>query len=107
MPADVVGLCTRVRVRLESSDDEVLVCDVGAVTEPDVGAIDALACLQLTARRLGREVRLRNPSRELLGLLDLCGLSDVLAGVEPRGQAEEREQARRVEEGVERGDPAV
>jgi ABC-type transporter Mla MlaB component len=111
-PADVVGLCERVRVRLESSDAEVLVCDVAAVTEPDVGTVDALARLQHTARRLGRSIRLRHPSRELLELLVFCGLEDVLPvgaglGVEPRRQTEEREQARRIEERVERGDPTV
>ena len=111
-PADVVGLCERVRARLESCADEVLVCDVAALTAPDLGTLDALARLQLTARRLDRQIQLCHPSSELLDLLVLCGLSEVLPagdalGVEPRRQAEEREQAGGVEEGVQRSDPPV
>jgi hypothetical protein len=109
---DVAALCERVRVQLECGDAEVLVCDVAALAHPDVCTIDALARLQLMARRLGRRILFRHPSRELLGLLGLCGLGDLLPvgaglGVEPRRQTEEREQARRVEERVERGDPTV
>lgn len=76
---------------------------MGGVTEPDVGTVDALARLQLAARRLGRSIRLRQASDELQELLSLAGLSDVLPCraellVEAEGQAEEREEARRVEE---------
>ena len=70
----------------------MLVCDVAALTQPDAGTIEALARLQLTARRLGCRVRLRDPSRELRELLDLFGLADVLR-VEPGRQPEEREEA--------------
>jgi hypothetical protein len=66
-----------------------IVCDVGALA-PDVAAVDALARLQLTARRLGYEIRLRDASVDLQDLLDFVGLSDVLR-VEAGGQAEERE----------------
>ena len=66
-----------------------IVCDVGALA-PDAAAVDALARLQLTARRLGCEIRLRDASVDLQDLLDFVGLRDVLR-VEPGGQAEERE----------------
>jgi hypothetical protein len=66
-----------------------IVCDVGALA-PDVAAVDALARLQLTARRLGYEIRLRDASVDLKDLLDFVGLRDVL-GVEAGRQAEERE----------------
>jgi ABC-type transporter Mla MlaB component len=105
-PADAAALCERARSELERSDAEVLVCDVAALTHPDAGTVEALARLQLTARRLGRQVRLREPSRELRGLLDLFGLSEVLR-VEPGRQPEEREQPLGVEERVEMGDPPV
>jgi hypothetical protein len=82
-----------------------IVCDVGALT-PDAPAVDALARLQLTARRLGLEIQLRNASGELRQLLDLVGLRDVLR-VEAGGQAEQREQRLGVEEEGELGDPAV
>jgi ABC-type transporter Mla MlaB component len=109
--ADVPRLCDRVRVLLEGTDAELVVCDVGAVVHPNVCTVDALARLQLMARRLGRQVRLRHASSELQELLTFVGLSDVLplsAGL-PLGrrswQTEEREQSRRVQEGVESDDP--
>jgi hypothetical protein len=66
-----------------------IVCDVGALA-PDVAALDALARLQLSARRLGYEIRLRDASADLQDLLDFVGLRDVLR-VEAGGQAEKRE----------------
>lgn len=103
-------LCDRVRVLLEGSDDELVVCDVGAVVHADVCTVGALAGLQLTARRLGRQVRLRHASPELQELLAFLGLSDVLPlgpalrlG-RPGGQTEERKQRRGVEEGGEPDD---
>jgi hypothetical protein len=66
-----------------------IVCDVGALA-PDVAAVDALARLQLTARRLGHEILLRDASTELQELLDFVGLRDVLR-VEAGRQAEQRE----------------
>ena len=105
-PADAAALCERARSELERSGAEVLVCDVAALTHPNAGTVEALARMALTARRLGREVRLRDPSRELRELVDLCGLADVLC-VQPRRQPEEREKALGVEERVEMGDPPV
>ena len=105
-PADAAALCERARSELERSGAEVLVCDVAALTHPNAGTIEALARLQLTARRLGCRVRLRDPSRELSELLDLFGLADVLR-VEPGRQPEEREEPLGVEERVEMGDPPV
>jgi ABC-type transporter Mla MlaB component len=56
----------------------VALCDVRGV-EPDAATVDALARLQLGARRAGCQVRLRNASDELLELVSFMGLSDVLA----------------------------
>jgi hypothetical protein len=54
-------------------------------------AIEALARLQLAARRFGVEIRLRQASSELLDLIAFAGLADVLR-VEVEGEAEEREE---------------
>jgi hypothetical protein len=81
-----------------------IICDVGAV-DPDVHAIDALARLQLAARRLGMEVRLRHASRELQELVAFAGLRDVLR-VEAGGQAEQGEERVGVEEERELDNPA-
>jgi anti-anti-sigma regulatory factor len=110
--ADVPGLCDRVRRRVEETDAEVILCDVRGLGRPDALTIHALARLQLTARRLGRRVRLLDPPPELRDLLRFVGLDEALpaAGdlpVEPVGQAEQREQPGRVEERVEPGDPAA
>ena len=109
--ADVPGLCDRVRRRVEETDADVILCDVRGLGRPDALTIHALARLQLTARRLGRAVRLLDPPPELRDLLRFVGLDEALPTgglrVEPVGQAEEREEARRVEERVEPGDPAV
>jgi ABC-type transporter Mla MlaB component len=77
-PADLPLLCDGVRMLLESCDADAIVCDLSAVVHPDAVTVDALARLQLTARRLGREVRLHDASSELLGLVSLMGLADVL-----------------------------
>jgi hypothetical protein len=63
-----------------------IVCDVGTFP-PDAAAIDTLARLQLSARRLGLELRLRHASNELQDLLAFAGLRDVLR-VEAGGQPE-------------------
>jgi ABC-type transporter Mla MlaB component len=105
-PGDAAALCERARLELDRSGAPVLVCDVGALTRPDAGTVEALARLQLTARRLGRQIRLRHPSPELRELLELFGLTDVLR-VEPGRQPEQREQPLGVEERVEMGDPPV
>jgi STAS domain len=107
--ADVRGLCERLRRHMGSSGDLAL-CDVGAIVEPDMETVDALARLQLTARRLGCRIRLRGACGELLDLLVLSGLEDVVPlstelPLEPRRQAEEREQPVGVEEEDDPGDP--
>ncbi|HVS28757.1 MAG TPA: hypothetical protein VHE14_04345 [Solirubrobacteraceae bacterium] len=72
-------------------------CDVGAVVGPDIGTVDVLARLALRLPRLGCELRLQHTPDELRELLAFLGLLDVL-GVEPAGQAEEREHRLGVEE---------
>ena len=104
-------LCERVRTLLVESDARVVLCDAGTCITPDAVTIDALARLQLTARRLGREVRLCGASTELHDLLRFMGLSEVVPDakllLEPERQAEEREHRVRVEEESELGDAAV
>jgi ABC-type transporter Mla MlaB component len=75
--ADLPGLCDRVCGLLRGSGAAVAVCDVRGV-DPDAVTVDALARLQLAARRTGCQVRLRNASDELLELLSFMGLRDVL-----------------------------
>ncbi len=69
-------------------------------------AVEALARLQLAARRKGLDLRLHVVSRELRDLIELAGLTHVLR-VEPQRQAEEREERLGVEEEGELGDAVV
>jgi ABC-type transporter Mla MlaB component len=56
-----------------------IVClEVGGV-DADAAALDALARLALRLRRCGYQLKLGHPSQELLDLIELAGLSDVLA----------------------------
>ncbi len=73
-----------------------IVCDMSRIVDPDGPALDALARLALTARRMGTSVELRNACPRLIDLIDIAGLSDVVvfagSGVEVNGQVEEREE---------------
>jgi ABC-type transporter Mla MlaB component len=75
--ADLPGLCERVCALLAGSEADVAFCDVSGVGV-DCVTVDALARLQLAARRCGCQVRLRGASSELLGLVAFMGLRDVL-----------------------------
>ncbi len=98
-------LCERLAALLTAAGDErgSVICDVAGLAPVDMTALDALARLQLTARRRGRLLRLRHASAELRALLAMTGLGAVLpleAGPsgQVRRQAEEREEPRGVEE---------
>ena len=82
-----------------------MVCDLDGVAA-DACTIDALARLQLAARRLGLELRFRRVSAELTELIALAGLGGVLL-LEPGREAEEREERLRAEEERELRDPAA
>lgn len=56
---------------------EVLV-DVSRIDTPDVVYLDALARLQLTARRHGSTIRVVDPCPDLVDLLGVAGLSDII-----------------------------
>ena len=72
----------------------------------DLRTVESLARLQLAARRCGLELRLTDVPAELEELITFIGLAEAL-GLEPRGQAEEREERVGVEEKRELDDPAV
>ena len=69
----------------------------------DLRTVESLARLQLAARRCGLELRLTDVPAELEELITFIGLAEAL-GLEPRGQAEEREERVGVEEERELGD---
>jgi ABC-type transporter Mla MlaB component len=75
--ADLPGLCARVCDLLHTSKASVALCDVSGV-DVDAVTVDALARLQLGARRTGCLVKLCNASDELRELVTFMGLEDVL-----------------------------
>lgn len=102
-PGEVSGPCEALRALLDGGGrGRVVVCDVAGLGPPGLAAVNLLARLQLTARRAGGRIRLRDPSPALCALLDLVGLR-----FETEGQPEQREPPLRVQETVEPGDPAV
>jgi ABC-type transporter Mla MlaB component len=108
--ANIERLCVRVRDLLEESGEELVVCDVGSLLDPDAVTVDALARMQLTARRLGRSIQIRHPCPELRDLLGLVGLTDIVQISEtsrPGGQTEEREQSGSVQEEVHGGNSSA
>jgi hypothetical protein len=82
-----------------------IMVEAGALA-PDATTLDVLARVQLAARRLGFEARLRNASGDLLDLIAFAGLDEVLR-VELQRQPEEREQRLGLEEERELDDPPV
>jgi ABC-type transporter Mla MlaB component len=76
-PGQTHALCERVRALLEASGKCVMVCDVGGV-HSDAVAVEALARLQLTARRAGCCMQLRHAGSELRDLICLFGLAEEL-----------------------------
>ena len=75
--ADLPGLCERVCSLFARSGASIALCDVSDVGV-DAVVVDALARLQLAARRHGCEVRLQSASTELRRLLRFMGLDAVL-----------------------------
>ena len=70
-------LCAQVRRLLGPGEIDVVTCDVSEAV-PDLGAIDALARLQLTAQRLGGRIRLRAAPLDLADLIDFVGVPTVM-----------------------------
>jgi hypothetical protein len=71
-----------------------------------LGFVDVLARLQLEARRHGYELRVVESGDDVRCVIELAGLSAVLA-LEPKRQPEEREQRLGVEEEGQLDDPAA
>ena len=75
---DLPGLYARICEQLAAAAGGTLVCDVAPVAV-DAIAVEALARLQLGARRHGCRVLIANAPKELHDLVALFGLDEVLA----------------------------
>ena len=79
-------ICHRAAALL-TDEDKDLVCDVAAIERPDVVLVDALAHVQLIAKRRGRDMRIRGACDRLCELIEFLGLENVLL-VEARREPE-------------------
>jgi hypothetical protein len=110
--AEVPDLCAAVERLLAQHEIRLVTCDIGAIVDPDLATLDAVARMALAARRVGASIEFRNACPGLLDLLELAGLTDVVrlvgrtSGVEVGRQAEDGEQRLGVEEEVEADDLA-
>jgi ABC-type transporter Mla MlaB component len=75
--ADAPALCARAQVLLLVGGGDVLVCDLSELPRAHLGAVDALARLQLAARRGGCRLLLHGAPSGLAWLIELCGLERV------------------------------
>ncbi|MEV8590989.1 STAS domain-containing protein [Streptomyces sp. NPDC051180] len=71
---DVARLCAE----LAAAPPGEVVCEIGALTHPDLAAVDALARLRLAAGRRGHRIRFHGAGPELRALLLLTGLDEPL-----------------------------
>jgi ABC-type transporter Mla MlaB component len=76
--ADLPDLSSRLCAFFAAHAGSTVRCDVSGVGA-DAVIVDALARLRWVARRSGCVVVLHNAGAELRGLVDLMGLTDVLA----------------------------
>ena len=74
----VEWLCARLAASLPHEGQALVICDLRLVENPDMETVEGLARLQLTAKRAGCELRLRNASDALRELLDVAGLEEVI-----------------------------
>ena len=74
----IPDLCDRLASFISSNPADVIVCDLAALPACDLATVDALARLQLTARRHGRSIQLRHAPQRLNRLINLCGLNQEL-----------------------------
>jgi hypothetical protein len=107
-PGDAVVLSERVRSLLTDGAYDLVVCDATALSDCGLDGVALLATLQLTARRVGGWVEVRNAPPRLHALLAMAGLCGVVGVCEPSEleaglQAEHREEAGGIQE---EGDPA-
>lgn len=109
--SEIPALCARGGTLARRARPPVVYCDVGGVTHADAVCVEALARLQLTIKRLGRELRLLHAGEDLKELIDLVGLCGAVRfaelGLEPGGEAEQGEHPCRVEEETDPADPSL
>jgi anti-anti-sigma regulatory factor len=65
-------------VTIQRNEGRLVTCDMVGIEGAGCEMVDALARLQLELRRHDATLILRNVSRDLRDLIELCGLTDTL-----------------------------
>ncbi len=86
--SDVAALRDRLPTLVAGREPPLVGFDVAALTDADLETVDALARLQLAARRRGTRVRLLGASRHLRELLELVGLWEAFRLDEATGRVD-------------------
>jgi anti-anti-sigma regulatory factor len=81
----IPALGERLLLLVQRSGANSIICDVGVLDTCDLVVIDALARLQLMARRLGCAVQVSRASDQLVELIAFAGLQEVLPVSRPDG----------------------
>jgi hypothetical protein len=81
-PAQIPMLCDRLGDLVAGGAAGLVVCDVSRVVV-NLDAVEALARLELAARRLGTRITIFGASSQLDGLIASCGLVGVLRTCAP------------------------
>lgn len=76
--ADVARVTDQIRALLSHSAVDMVICDAGAVRAVDLQTVDALARIQLAARRVGGEIQVCRAPPELRELLAVLGMAQVV-----------------------------
>jgi hypothetical protein len=109
--SDVADSCDDVALDADAPALKRVVCHVDPIAVPDIGTVDALARMQLAARRRGWELWVEGATERMRELLALSGLEDVVrceeSDLEAVGKPEGGEEAPRVEEERDATDPTV
>lgn len=85
-PVDRVRLLVALRCLAREQRDASMLCDVAGLRNVDLGTVEVLARLQLSARRLGCPLTLRGTNPQLHALIELVGLADQLPGLDHDGE---------------------
>lgn len=88
--ADVDTLGRRAAEILAVRQGATVICDVGALRQPDAAAVEAICRIRLAARRARCDLVVQGASARLFELFELMGLCDALplaagdrSGVQP------------------------
>jgi hypothetical protein len=84
--ADLSELCDDADALVHDVVDDPVLCNVHALTAPDLVAVEMLARMALALRRMGKVIELDGAESDLTSLVAFTGLAEVLPcrpGAEP------------------------